>query len=629
MELVREFARNRSEAAFTELVRRHVNLVYSIARRCTGSDGDAEDVTQAVFVILARKAAGLRARTVLTGWLAETTRYTAACVVRGHARRHAREQEAYMQSTLTDDDTAEAWARLAPHLETGMAQLGERDRTLLTLRFYENKTGPEAAALLGLREAAVHKRTARALEKLQKYFIQQGVALTATVIAGAVAANSVQAAPMGLAAKVSVIAAKGAATTTSIATLVKGTLKAMTWANYKVAAIIALIIGGATTSLVIYSGLHEQKVNPSRPASLVEIKQLFDLATATKPDRCRFEADIELSTPPYTTEQVKAELVEIENFMRDANAHLKPQQKAVWEIVQSNAIVKARSGKRIQHVREWESGNYYRLDVNDEGMGTEKFMRTHPNEYFQTYVNIPNAPFSPYASYEVQRELRDALLFKQTTRQYSQYNLWQAMNMNRDVAELVVTSLINPTNMLKPFVSDFTGLKLDASRAQQLHEQTNLTNSILVLRLEAMDEKLEGKAVTRFTLKESFAMPRGILPDYKPPTFQAEIWVGQISGKAVCLQDGFTNLTEHTATLSQREKYDRAVFPTVLTTTTIKDDASIEKQRVLFNHIEINPSFTDEDAFAPVFPTNYTVSDLTSGKGVLLQNPHPEIPVRK
>src|SRR5580692_3664319 len=60
MELVREFARHNSETAFTELVRRHINLVYSVARRCTGNDGDAHDVTQAVFIILARKAAGLR-----------------------------------------------------------------------------------------------------------------------------------------------------------------------------------------------------------------------------------------------------------------------------------------------------------------------------------------------------------------------------------------------------------------------------------------------------------------------------------------------------------------------------------------------------------------------------------------
>jgi RNA polymerase sigma factor (sigma-70 family) len=243
MELVWEFARNHSEAAFAELVRRHVNLVYSIARRCTGSDGDAEDVTQAVFVILARKAAGLRARTVLTGWLAETTRYTAACVRRAHARRHAREQEAYMQSTLTDADTADAWTRLAPHLEAGMAQLGERDRTLLTLRFYENKTGPEAAALLGLREAAVHKRTARALEKLRKFFIQRGIELSAATIAGAVAANSVQAAPAGLAAAITAAALSGTTITTTAYIAATKAIAMTTIQKIAVTAALAVSVG--------------------------------------------------------------------------------------------------------------------------------------------------------------------------------------------------------------------------------------------------------------------------------------------------------------------------------------------------------------------------------------------------
>jgi RNA polymerase sigma factor (sigma-70 family) len=250
MELVREFARDNSEAAFTELVRRHINLVYSVARRCTGNDGDAHDVTQAVFIILARKAAGLREKTLLTGWLYETTRFTAARLLRTNARRHAREQEAYMQSTLNEADNSAIWEKLSPHLETAMGKLNAADRALLVLRFYENKSGPEAAALLGIREDAAHKRVTRAIEKLRKVFAQRGVTISGTAIAGAVSANSVQAAPVALVKTISVTAvAKGAAATTSTLTLVKGALKIMAWSKAKtviVASAVVLFAGGLT-----------------------------------------------------------------------------------------------------------------------------------------------------------------------------------------------------------------------------------------------------------------------------------------------------------------------------------------------------------------------------------------------
>ncbi len=148
MDLLREYARSGLEPAFAGLVQRHINLVYSVALRCTGNSEDAQDVTQAVFIILARKAAGLRERTALTGWLYETTRFTAARFIRTRVRRQIREQEAYMQSSLNEPDTDGVWRQLSPLLEEAMTQLGEKDRALLALRFFENKSGAETAAAL-------------------------------------------------------------------------------------------------------------------------------------------------------------------------------------------------------------------------------------------------------------------------------------------------------------------------------------------------------------------------------------------------------------------------------------------------------------------------------------------------
>jgi RNA polymerase sigma factor (sigma-70 family) len=264
MELMREFVRDHSETAFAEVVRRHVNLVYSVALRYAGQDGEAQDIAQAVFILLARKAAGLSDRTVLAGWLYETTRFTASRWLRTDARRHAREQEAYMQS-LAPDSTA-TWQQLAPHLEAAMSQLAERDRTLLLLRFYENKSGPETAALLGIGEAAAQKGTARALEKLRKVFGKRGITLSAAGIAGADSANAVQSAPASLAAAITSGVLSGTALTTA-AVIATKTIAMTTLQKTAVTAALTIAVG---------AGVYETRQNfqlRELNQKLVETKQ--------------------------------------------------------------------------------------------------------------------------------------------------------------------------------------------------------------------------------------------------------------------------------------------------------------------------------------------------------------------
>ncbi len=252
--LMRDYADRNSEPAFAELVQRHLNLVYSVAMRYAGNAQDAQDIAQAVFVILARKAASLRRRTTLTGWLYETTRFTARQLLRTRTRQRVRDQEAFMQSTLDPSGDDPLWRQLAPYLEAAMSRLNGRDRELLALRFYENKTGGEAAVLLGIGEPAAHKRTARALEKLRNFFLKRGVDSTAAAIGETISANSVQAAPAALAKTVTAMAlVKGAAVSTSTVTLVKGALKIMAWTKAKTAVVagaVVLLAAGTTTVTV-------------------------------------------------------------------------------------------------------------------------------------------------------------------------------------------------------------------------------------------------------------------------------------------------------------------------------------------------------------------------------------------
>src|ERR1039457_6179210 len=197
MALVREFAASQSEQAFETLVSRRVNRVYAAALRQAHDADLAQEITQAVFIILARKAGSLSPKTILSCWLYRTARFAAVDALKIQRRRKLREQEGVMEEVFQNEPDA-AWEQLSPLLDEAMARLRDKDRDAIVLRFFENKSLQEVGAALGLEERAAQKRVARSLEKLRDFFTKRGVIFPAAMIATAVTAHSVQAAPAAL-----------------------------------------------------------------------------------------------------------------------------------------------------------------------------------------------------------------------------------------------------------------------------------------------------------------------------------------------------------------------------------------------------------------------------------------------
>jgi RNA polymerase sigma factor (sigma-70 family) len=206
-QLLRDYTGRRSEAAFAELVRRHVDFVYSAAVRMVRDPHLAEDVTQAVFVALAQNARQLADRPVLSGWLHRTAQNLAANAVRSTVRRRAREQEAAAMNELLAHESDAVWEHIAPHLDAALGELAEPDRDALLLRYFERKSAREMALTLGVSEDVAQKRVSRAVERLREFFAKRGVTIGAGGLVVLITANAVQAAPAGLVAMISAAAA--------------------------------------------------------------------------------------------------------------------------------------------------------------------------------------------------------------------------------------------------------------------------------------------------------------------------------------------------------------------------------------------------------------------------------------
>jgi RNA polymerase sigma factor (sigma-70 family) len=323
--LLAEYVKRGSEKAFRELVARYTNLVYSTALRFVEGDAhSAEDIAQTVFLDLARKAGNLAADVSLGGWLHRHTCYVAATAMRGQRRRQARERTAVAMNTQ-EDHGASNLAAVAPVLDDAINQLNGDDRAAIVLRFFEQLDFRAIGAQLGSSDDAARMRVNRAVEKLHEMLKGQGVTLSAAGLGTALAAESVKAAPVGMAAALATHALTGAGPTAGV-----GLAKIAGVAKFKV------VFGAVAAAALLAAPLVMQHQRLARAqADNQGLRAQADQLSALQAENARLTAAVESNrggslTEPQTHElaRLRAEVGSLRgktNQMADEIAFLRNQ----------------------------------------------------------------------------------------------------------------------------------------------------------------------------------------------------------------------------------------------------------------------------------------------------------------
>jgi len=321
-ELLRQY-RAGSEAAFRELVNRHIGLVHATARRILNTAPHlADDVTQNVFTDLAKQAATISREVVLAGWLHRHSYYLALNAVRAESRRRRRERTAMELNAVNESACTDAqWAQLAPMLDDALNRLDTPDRNALVLRFLKQQDLRSVGRILGLNEDAARKRVSRALDKLRDLLAQRGVTLaSATLLGSTLEAGVVTSVPKEQAATISSKALAGATATTGLSLIY---LFAMTTTQKIVAGVVAvLILAGLITAMI-------NQNNVTSPTAVTDAK--INTAVDKSP------------SPPARTMQVEAPKLDPAPANQSTNAASTPdvRSSATWSKLQSIVIPRA------------------------------------------------------------------------------------------------------------------------------------------------------------------------------------------------------------------------------------------------------------------------------------------------
>lgn len=365
----------------------------------------------------------------------------------------------------------------------------------------------------------------------------------------------------------------------------------------------------------------ETDISPTRTATASEVSQLFGLATM-QPTQMHIVADIKETGPAWTKEEVSAELRLQNEVMAKTDTHLSGKERLDLQLARSNIIVQCHSGVKIKHLQEWYLGSKYRLDQTDESYVSMDYLKTNRLAYHDTYVNVGDPTFSPYESFSVNHQLRDALLTKDPAKFYARSDLWRILGLEEPLSLPVIIAFVDNRSVVSSRPEngserDLRLLKTDFQKVEEIREGSNQ-----IWHLEANDELFNGLPVVRLKLTGQLVDMESEDSSFTP--IEATYWIAQKSGHSACIQGLLTNLTKRSSFFCSRGKYEMDGNPREWKTSIFNPGLTTKEFVCNVSKIETGATFNAEEVFAPIFPTNYTVSDLTFGTAVVLQRPHPE-----
>ena len=261
-DLLRQFDEEGSQEAFAEIVRRHVNLVYSVAMRQVARDEHlAKDVCQEVFSSLARKAARLNGRRVISGWLYYAAKFEACRAARNEGLRRKREMEAGMEIDSDDEEPKIDWEKARPILDEVIGELKESERNAICLRFYENRHFKDVGERLDVSENTAWMRVNRTLEKLHVLLLKKGIKSSAATLAAAIGGQAGTAAPVGLAQAISASA---------VATTGPGLILASIGIMNTTKVLVPTIVAAAAIGTTVYVARNDEAADPEIERGIVD-----------------------------------------------------------------------------------------------------------------------------------------------------------------------------------------------------------------------------------------------------------------------------------------------------------------------------------------------------------------------